>query len=88
MGSRWSIEKILVQADGREAAIEWTHWKTALGEILRGDEWYVFDDEIKRIVEIRAYYASPVNKANPINELFGFDYPQRGYAMEPPSAPL
>lgn len=87
LGSRWTIERILAGADGREAVIEWTHWKTALGEVLRGDEWYIFNADITRIVEIRAYYASPVSKAQPVNALAGFDYGGRGYQMGPPSAP-
>ncbi|MDH2346115.1 nuclear transport factor 2 family protein [Bradyrhizobium sp. SSUT77] len=87
MGSRWTIEKVLASENGREAVIEWTHWKTAIGEVLRGDEWYIFNEDITRIAEIRAYYASPVNKAEAINKLHDFDYAARGYAMAPPSPP-
>ena len=87
MGSRWTIEKVLVQADGREAVIEWTHWKTKIGEVLRGDEWYVFDDALERIREIRAYYASPVDKGEAVNGLHGFDYEARGYHLAPPAVP-
>ena len=87
MGSKWTIEKVLCAADGREAVIEWTHWKTAIGEVLRGDEWYIFNDDITRIREIRAYYASPVNKVEPVNRLHDFDYEARGYHTQPPSVP-
>ncbi|GLQ12064.1 hypothetical protein GCM10007913_39960 [Devosia yakushimensis] len=87
LGSQWTIEKVLAGADGKEAVIEWTHWKTAVGEALRGDEWYIFDDKIDRIVEIRAYYASPVDKSQPINKLHDFDYAGRGFAMAPQSEP-
>jgi len=87
LGSRWTIEKILAEESGHEAVIEWTHWKTKVGEALRGDEWYIFNDDITRIAEIRAYYASPVNKAEPVNKLYDFDYEGRGFAMAPPSAP-
>lgn len=87
LGSQWTIEKVLAGADGKEAVIEWTHWKTALGEVLRGDEWYVFDDEVERISEIRAYYASPVDKSQPVNKLHEFDYAGRGFAMAAPSPP-
>ena len=85
LGSRWTIEKVLAGADGREAVIEWTHWKTAIGEVLRGDEWYIFNDDVTKIREIRAYYASPVNKAEPVNKLYDFDYEARGYALQAPS---
>lgn len=84
LGSKWTIEKVLCSANGREAVIEWTHWKTAVGEVLRGDEWYVFNDNITRIHDIRAYYASPVNKFDPVNCLSDFDYAGRGYNLEPP----
>ncbi|MGI3170889.1 nuclear transport factor 2 family protein [Pseudooceanicola sp. C21-150M6] len=84
MGSKWTIEKVLAGADGKEAVIEWTHWKTGIGEALRGDEWYIFNDDITKIEEIRAYYASPVNKAEPVNKLYDFDYEGRGFHMEPP----
>lgn len=85
LGSRWTIEKVLAREDGIEAVIEWTHWKTKSGEVLRGDEWYVFNEDITRIREIRAYYASPVNKTEPVNKLHEFDYAGRGFAMRPPS---
>ena len=85
LGSRWTIEKVLAAPDGHEAVIEWTHWKTAIGEVLRGDEWYIFNDDITRIAEIRAYYASPVDKSQPVNRLHEFDYEGRGYHMNPPS---
>lgn len=84
LGSCWTIEHVLVAADGSEAVIEWTHWKTKVGEALRGDEWYEFDADTGLITEIRAYYASPADKSRPINELEAFDYSGRGYALEPP----
>ena len=84
LGSKWTIEKVLVGADGLEAVIEWTHWKTGLGEALRGDEGYIFNEDISKIREIRAYYASPVDKSQPINKLHDFDYEGRGYHMTPP----
>lgn len=86
LGSQWTIEKMLVDSSGREAVIEWTHWKTARNEVLRGDEWYVLTDDASRITEIRAFYASPVDRTAPTNALAGFDYAGRGYAMSPPIA--
>lgn len=84
MGSKWTIEKVLAAADGSEAVIEWTHWKTGINEALRGDEWYVFNEDITKIREIRAYYASQVDKSRPVNALHDFDYEGRGYHMAPP----
>lgn len=83
LGSQWTIEKILVSHDSHEAVIEWTHWKSIPGTALRGDEWYVFDEQSGLIKEIRAYYASPADKGVAINELVNFDYRARGYHLEP-----
>lgn len=85
LGSKWTIERMLTSPDGSEGVIEWTHWKTKNEEVLRGDEWYIFNKEGTKIKEIRAYYASSVNKAEPINGLEGFDYENRGYAMHAPA---
>ncbi|MGU7770459.1 nuclear transport factor 2 family protein [Burkholderia sp. MR1-5-21] len=85
LGSRWTIEKILVSHDSHEAVIEWTHWKSKAGTALRGDEWYVFDPDTCRIKEIRAYYAAPADNAVAINALVAFDYAARGYHVEPQS---
>jgi len=83
LGSQWTIEKILVAPDGREAAIEWTHWKRKSGTALRGDEWYVFDEKSGLIREIRAYYAAPAPAGATVSELVGFDYEGRGYNLGP-----
>lgn len=84
LGSRWTIENILCSSTRPEAVIEWTHWKTAHNTALRGDEWYKFDPASHRITEIRAYYAAPTDQHTAINELAGFDYAARGYALAPP----
>jgi ketosteroid isomerase-like protein len=81
LGSRWTIERVLVSATSDEAVIEWTHWKTKSGTAQRGDEWYVFDDASGLIREIRAYYAAPAVKDVPLGELVGFDYAARGYHL-------
>lgn len=82
LGSQWTIEKVLCSSTAPEAVIEWTHWKNASGTALRGDEWYVFDEETGRIREIRAYYAAPAVKTVSINELPEFDYAGRGYHLK------
>ncbi|MAA73472.1 MAG: ketosteroid isomerase [Salinisphaeraceae bacterium] len=87
LGSRWTIERVLVAPDGREAVIEWTHWKTGIDEVLRGDEWYIFNEDVTLIEEIRAYYAAPADKSVSVNQLKDFDYAGRGYHMAPPSPP-
>ena len=83
-GSAWSIDRLVVAPESHQAVIEWTHFKTAEGTILRGDEWYVFDAESGLISEIRAYYASPLDPTRPLSELADYDYAGRGYALESP----
>lgn len=82
LGSQWTIERILISHlchERPEAMIEWTHWKNKSRTAVRGAEWYVFEGGLIR--EIRAYYASPVDKAVPVNELVDFDYAARGYHL-------
>lgn len=83
VGSIWTIDQIITDPASGRAVIEWTHFKTFQGKLLRGDEWYKFDDS-GLITEIRAYYASP--QAAELNdlELGGFAYEARGYPMNPP----
>ncbi len=79
LGSAWTVDRVLTDPSSAQAVIEWTHFKTVSGTILRGDEWYVFDRDSGRISEIRAYYASPAEPSYPELALGGFDYAGRGY---------
>ena len=84
IGSYWTLDGIIIDEDRDEAVIEWTHFKTKDGTVLRGAEWYVFDDETGLIKELRAYYASPQDKDLQKLELGGYDYEGRGYPLAPP----
>jgi uncharacterized protein GlcG (DUF336 family) len=84
LGSVWTVDGFVGDPYTAVAAIEWTHFKTKTGTVLRGDEWYRFDRESGLIAEIRAYYASPQDSRLERLELGGFDYPGRGYPLEPP----
>lgn len=84
LGSAWTIDQLITDPETCRAVIEWTHFKTYTSTVLRGDEWYVFDRESGLITEIRAYYASPQSPDLAQLELGGFDYAQRGYAIDPP----
>ena len=64
--------------------IEWTHFKTSQGTILRGAEWVVFDTGTGLMQEIRAYYAAPQTSDLKRLELGGFDYERRGYVLVSP----
>ena len=83
-GSYWTIDALLIDAHKAEAVIEWTHFKTYQGTVLRGAEWVVFDRETGLMREIRAYYASPQATDLERLELGGFDYEGRGYGMASP----
>ena len=84
LGSVWTVDRVLTDPERAEAVIEWTHFKTSDGTVLRGDEWYEFDPETGLIREIRAYYAAPQSEALDEHGLGGFDYEGRGYPTEAP----
>lgn len=84
LGSIWTVDRVVADAQKREAVIEWTHFKPKVGVYLRGDEWYVFSER-GLITEIRAYYACPTNPDSVKNHMIGdFDYEGLGYPMSPP----
>ena len=83
LGSRWTVDNLVIDCRTRQAVIEWTHFKTRAGQLLRGDEWYRFN-EAGKITEIRAYYACPAHEGTPVHELGGFDYAARGYPLKVP----
>jgi methyltransferase len=84
LGSYWTIDRVICDPSTHQAVIEWTHFKTKQGTMLRGDEWYLFDADSGLIREIRAYYASPQDKSLDRLELGGYDYAAHGYATAPP----
>ena len=84
LGSYWTIDRLLVEPSSGQAVMEWTHFKTSAGAVLRGIEWYEFDDASGLIREIRAYYATPQPAQGDRFELGGFDYAGRGYPMAVP----
>ena len=84
IGSYWTIDSVVVDANRDQAVIEWAHFKTRDGTVLRGAEWYLFDEETGLISELRAYYASPQAKDLKRLELGGYDYEGRGYVLAPP----
>lgn len=84
LGSYWTIDRVMVDPDTDQAAMEWTHFKTKKGVVLRGAEWYFFDKKSGLISEIRAYYASPQDPSLKRLELRGMDYEAIGYSTAPP----
>ena len=84
LGSHWAIDRLAVDPERNEAAIEWTHFKTKRDVTLRGAEWYEFDEETGLIRELRTYYASPQDPDLRRLELAGMDYEGRGYSTAAP----
>ena len=84
LGSTWTIDRWAIDEESGEAVIEWTHFKPKMGNYLRGDEWYRFNDA-GLITEIRAYYACPPTDSSTTHELGGFDYVGQGYPARPPN---
>ena len=80
--TRWTVDHVIVDADRREAVIEWSNFKPSVSPDarLRGAEFYRFDAAGK-IVEIRAYYACPPAEPGRPYELGEFDYAGRGYPV-------
>lgn len=85
LGSIWTVDRVLVDVAKLEAVIEWTHFKPKVGVYLRGDEWYIFNEN-GLIKEIRAYYACPA-ATNPAfnHEIGDFPYAELGYPLAPPN---
>ncbi len=83
-GSSWTVDNFAGDESAGVAVIEWTHFRTRTGVMLRGDEWYRFDPETGLIAEIRAYYAAPQPAGMTTVELGGFDYSGRGYPLMSP----
>ncbi len=86
LGSRWTIDRLVIDTEMNEAVVEWTHWKVNDGAHLRGAEWYTFAPG-GLIQEIRAHYAAPAHAGVKAHDLGGFDYRRRGYALEAPEVP-
>jgi methyltransferase len=83
-GSYWTIDTLVIDERQAQAVIEWSHFKTKQGTVLRGAEVVVFDRDSGLIREIRAYYASPQAPGIERLELGGFDYAGRGYPLVSP----
>jgi hypothetical protein len=59
LGSYWTVDRLLVEPIRYEAVMEWSLFKTKRGTILRGIEWYEFDEPSGLIREIRARPEGP-----------------------------
>ncbi|RTL47492.1 MAG: nuclear transport factor 2 family protein [Rhodocyclaceae bacterium] len=80
LGSYWTVDNFVGDPNSGQAVIEWSHFKRKSEQLLRGDEWYRFNEDGK-IVEIRAYYACPTHPGVAEHRIGGFDYAGRGYPL-------
>jgi methyltransferase len=78
-GQWWTVDRVVCDADQREAVLEWTRFDPSSRQILRGVDWFVFNAETMHIHEIRPYVAGTVSADAARQELQEFDYEGRGY---------
>ena len=80
--ANWALDHAIVEAP--ECVIEWSmRWvppATGKAELLRGTEWYRFDDGL--ISEIRSYHNNFYLQGPDNRELHDFDYRGRGYRLD------
>ena len=87
LGSWWTVDRVIIDPEAREAVVEWTHFKPKMKGYLRGDEWYRFDDN-GLITEIRAYYACPAQEGVARHEIGDYPYQENGYPTTLPKDAL
>ena len=79
--AHWALDHAIVEEP--ECVIEWSmRWvpaATGKAELLRGTEWYRFDDGL--ISEIRSYHNNFYLQGPENRELHDFDYRGRGYRL-------
>ena len=77
-GQWWTVDQILIDASRLGAILEWTRFDPSQQKILRGVDWFVFDQTF-RFREARTYLAGRNDPAAQRQELQDFDYAGRGY---------
>jgi hypothetical protein len=86
-GNFWTVDQVLTDVERCAAVIEWTLFNGKRDRLIRGAEWYVFDQNTIRIQEIRWYRAGAPRSDIVRQELMDFDYAGRGYpTLEHPPA--
>ncbi|MEO0682608.1 MAG: nuclear transport factor 2 family protein [Pseudomonadota bacterium] len=83
----WTVDRVCAAADGRDAVMEWSNWtrgRDGVERLTRGADWYRFDLHVRRITEVRAYFAAPLSSDLVAHELAEFDYATRGYPIRRP----
>ena len=76
-GQWWTVDQILIDASRLGAILEWTRFNPSQQTLVRGVDWFVFDETLC-FREVRTYLAGS-DPAAQRRELQDFDYAGRGY---------
>jgi SnoaL-like protein len=83
-GQWWTVDQILTDADRSQAVLEWTRFDPQQRQIVRGIDWFVFDQQTFLIREVRPYFAVVPSPDVMRHEHNDFDYAGRGYPVDFP----
>ena len=78
-GQWWTVDQIITDADRCAAALEWTRLDPSRRQIVRGVDWFDFEQETLLIREVRPYFAARPDPNAERQELQDLDYASRGY---------
>ena len=78
-GQWWTVDQLVTDADRCAAALEWTRFDPPRRQILRGVDWFDFEEQTLLIREVRPYFAVRPDPNAERQQLQDFDYAARGY---------
>jgi len=78
-GQWWTVDQLVTDADRCAAALEWTRFDPSSRQIVRGVDWFDFEEETLLIREVRPYFAVRPDPNAERQQLQDFDYAARGY---------
>jgi hypothetical protein len=83
-GVCWTVDQIIVDPDHCTGVLEFTRFDGE-GRLIRGAELYAFEPKSFQILELRPYFAAPVQVELQRQELQDFGYAAHGYPMTRPA---
>ena len=75
----WTVDQLVADADRCAAALEWTRFDPSRRQIVRGVDWFDFEEETLLIREVRPYFAARPDPNAERQQLQDFDHAARGY---------
>lgn len=78
-GQWWTVDQLVTDADRCAAALEWTRLDPSRQQIVRGVDWFDFEQTTLLIREICPYFAARPDPDAERQELQDLDYARRGY---------